>query len=61
MPFLRLKIYITLIPTFTHYIRNIVLKLFDDKCRAKACEIFNTIILDMLDGLIFKKWYFFMR
>ena len=25
--------------TYFHPLRNIVLKLFDDKCKAKACEI----------------------
>ena len=43
--------------TYFHPLRNIVLKLFNDKYKAKACE-FNTIILD---GLIFKKLHFFMR
>ena len=25
--------------TYFHPLRNIVLKLFDDKCKAKACEV----------------------
>ena len=43
--------------TYFHPLRNIVLKLFDDNCKSKSMWNFNTIILD---GLIFKKWYFFM-
>ena len=27
--------------TYFHPLRNIVLKLFDDKCKAKVCEIFK--------------------
>ena len=34
-----MKIYITLTTTFTHLYRKIVLKLFDDKCEAKASKI----------------------
>ena len=33
--------------TYFHPLRNIVLKLFDDKCKAKACEI--TIIIRWID------------
>ena len=44
--------------TYFHPLRNIVLKLFDDKCEAKTCEILTR---SYLDGLISNKWYFFMR
>ena len=29
--------------TYFHPLRNIVLKLFDDKCKAKVCEILRWI------------------
>ena len=29
--------------TFFHPLRNIVLKLLDDKCKAKACEILTRV------------------